>query len=1066
MRLLDLQLASPTGKGEAVVSSFDPGLTVVALPDSFARDSVSAALFACLGADTSRLAEPEAPTSARSLPSRLVPGARSRGDRRRRVFPPTRNRQGVRLLPDEASGLPVVSSSLAYEESDGRSLRVTTDFPAGCSVVVDLDTGEQHRFETAPVPGGMSFDVLEAFIRIKAADAQLASMGPDQAMRALRKSAMSAGVANLLDELSARTGDALAGRTSSRWNPPLPSPGPRTLLRAVEADIDRGALHMRELDHRLQTLLALRRRKVATLARLHDERTRCEYLLLRLVHKRTSQKVGRIDDLLLQLDKLGTDPAPAGAETALELWPRVERLIAALEEVRAEIGDLLRRAPSETSPEGAATLAGGPHADASDVHPPGDADIDALEAEYSRLQEELSLLGFAPPVGPDLEAVVRKVYEDWRRLSAEAEAADFAARQARLDARELADDPSEEVARLSRVTTADKLRARLRARLAAAHELEAAQRERRDAYQQVADELRETGSSVADSIASRRVLHTPISRLAIIEDAHDARREAERTAALVPSYRPFKKKAAREQVRRLAEVEKWLLAEEGVSSVEDFRRALAEGCKAAVTLRPLEEATFEVAGLAARLASAEEDLAECTGGLAGGEESSVQELAALVDDLEAHQAQVAAVAEIEREAELATEVARSLRAARDAAAAELLARLRPIGITDSDPAMAWSRFQLVVEGWRKKERIERRLSELEARLEPVVEFRKELAECRSRQDDLSRRLAAVLSRVEGCESGSLDERIANFVRLRDAGLLERKLATARRHLESQLQEVLKGKTPQEWRDELLRVEARLSELEAEHPHWKDLEVASPEAVIQEQLRGIELQIRQVEASLSAVEADIQATSSQSASRSDNFRERLQHVRSQLSKLDSLAAMWSRLRIDENVLYVASESAQTVAGERVVAAAAGGSSVAAPSTGSPTFPVHQGSGASGAVGESRHSESSLRSDANAPSSRRVGSGLGEPHPQPGGSLVGFLLARAGLSIGCGPEGHHLPLVVDGALDHAPPYEKEEAMQALDLISAATQVVVLTSDPDVQALARSAAFRVEALHLPRT
>ncbi len=1063
MRLLHLQLARADGQEEPDSASLAPGLTVVALPDPVTRDVVSAALFACLGAETTPRVQPDSSTSAQLLPTLRVSGPRPRTERRKRVFAPLLQRQGAHLPAAGPKGLQPMSSSLAYEESDGRSFRVTTDLTAGYSVVVDVDTGERNRFERAPVPGGLSFDVLEAFVRIKAPDAQVASMGPDHAMRAFRKCAMSAGVANLLGVLAARTADALAGRTGTGWEPPLPSPGPRTLLRALEADIDRGALRSRELDHRLQSLHALRRRKEATLARLRDERTRCEYLLLRLVHKRTSQKVGRIDDLLLQLDRLSTDPVPAGAESALELWPKVERLIAALEEVRAEIRDLLRRAPSDTSPEGAKALATGPHADSSEAHSPGGPHIEALEAEYSRLQEELSLLGYAPPVGPDLEMVVRKVYEEWRRLSAEAEAAEFAASQARLDARELADDPSEEVARLSRVTTADKLRARLRARLAAAHDLEAAQRERRDTYRHVADQLVEAGSSVAQAIGSRRAIYTSISRLASIEDAHEARREAEKTAALVPKYRPFKKKAAWEQARRLLQVEKWLLAEEGVSSVEDFRRELEEGCKAAAALKPLEEATFEVAGLAARLALAEEDLAECTGGLVGGEGSSVRELATLVDDLEAHQMKVAAVAEIEREAELAAEVARSLKAARDAAAAELLARLRPLGITDSDPAMAWSRFQLLVEGWRKKEQIEDRLSELEARLEPVVEFRKKLAECRSRQDDVSRRLAAVLSRVEGCESGSLDERVANFVRLRDAGLLERKLATARRHLESQLQEVCKGKTPQEWRDELFEVEARLSELEAEHPHWKELEVASPEAVIQEQLRGIELQIRQMETSLAAVEADIAAARSEAASRPDSYRERLQHVRSQLSKLDSLAEMWSRLRIAEDLLYLESGSEQAVAGAWAVAATAGSSSVKALPARAIAAGTPREECVSKAAGRRGPAASPLLSQAQVPSTDAMRSGLGEPRPQSGSSLVGFILARAGLSIACAPDGHHLPLVIDGALDHALPYEKEEAMQALDRISAATQVVVLTSDPDVEALARSAGVRVEAMGL---
>lgn len=984
MRLRLVTVSPRTGSGPRLTAEPDADLSVIFFEDIDTRELFAEAMFASMGGP---------------LPTRRSPMHHNNS---RPVFGLRRPRA---VPTDDGDRARYATSYVNYETGDGRSLGVLTDLVVGGASVVDLDTNHRVDFDTAPVPGGFPFDVFESLSRIKAPDAQLASQSPDQALKALRKVALSGGMANLVPDLVARVVDVLSGDPSRHWSPPIPSIGPTRRLHALERNTDECARAARRRDHELQSLHAARRRKEAALEDLYEERSLNEYLLLRVRHKRISQRVGRIDDLTAQLERLRSEPAPPGAETAMALAPRVEKLMAALGEARAELGDLLRAVPADRR------------------------DIDRLERELIKVQEELSLLAGAPPVGEEIEAVVARVYEEWRRLSAEAEAADFAAAQARTDAEELSRESADSIVRLSRVTTAEKLRSRLRARTAVAHEHEAASRKRRDVLDSVRAELAERGSSLAETISKARLVRTPIEWLAEIEDAHRSAQEAIKTARLIPRYRFLKRRRAQKVAACSTARERWLLAEVGIDSYESLSVEIQEACEAYRLLEPLSSATYEVASMAARLVEAEEDLSAHADGV------EPSDLPTMVDELEAHQNRIAAAIEIQREADVATEAARSLKAARDAAATELLARLRPLGITEGDPAMAWSRFRVLAEGWRKKKALDERLAELTSELEPYVELRMKLDGCRQRQDDLARRLYAVLSQIDGCDSGSLEERIAGFARLRDAALLEKKLSTARSHLESQLDEVCKGRPAEEWRKELLEVEARLSELEESHPSWKSIEVASPDTVLEERVAGLEVKIRAAETALASIEAEMRRLDSESQADSFDHRSRLFEIRSRLERLDSLAKVCSSLRIDEGRLYVEGALAQTA--EVRLAAVAGGSSRASMSA--PFDPRI-----------ARHGDGGYHHDA------RQGSPAASSFES---SLSAYLLARTAMLVGCGPEEEQLPLIVDGALDAAAPYEKRDILRTLALASAATQVLVLTTDPDVRALAEAWGARVE-------
>lgn len=987
MRLRLLAISPPPGRGARLAAELGSDLEVVAFEDEHSRDLCAEALFAAVGGPLPKFRR------SKEADSKGLHRRRSHGKRPHPIFVLGRRTD---TTADDEPGLDYASAYVDYEASDGRSLGILGDLVDGRASVVDLDTNYRIDVEAAPVPGGLTFEVFEALVRVKAPDAQLASGSPDQALRALKKVALSAGLGNLVPDLVDRACDALSGEVTREWSPPLPSVGPVTRLRALELDADESARAERARDHELQTLHAALRRKNRALEDLYGERSRNEYLLLRVRHKRISQRVARIDDLTAQLERLHSEPAPEAAETAVSLAPKVEKLMASLGEARAELSDLLKGVPADRR------------------------DVEELERELINVQEELSLLAGTPPVGGEIEKVVKKVYDEWRRLSAEAEAADFAAAQARADAEELAQEPPESIVQLSRVTTAEKLRSRLRARTAVAHEQEAALRRRHDALERVRAKLSERGSSPADAISTARLVRTPIERLALIQDAHEARVEAEKTASLVPRYRFMKRRTARRLARGCAATERWLLAEEGIDTYDALAGKLEEACEVSKILEPLTSATYDVAGISARLVAAEEELSEHADGV------STSDLSSLVDELEAHQSRIAAALEIQREADVATEAARSLRAVRDAAATELLARLRPLGITESDPAMAWSRFRVLAEGWRKKRMLDERLAELSSRLEPYIELRRRLEACRTRQQDLARRLSAVLSQVGGCNAGSLDERIANFARLRDAALLEKKLSAARSHLESRLQAVCQGKPACEWRKELVEVEARLSELEDANPSWKKIEVASPEAVLEEKVSGIAVRIRSAETATAGIEAEIKRLSSEAASTSGNRHVKLADIRGRLRRLDLLAKQCSSLRIDQDYLYIE----DSVARPETIPAAVGATASASPAP-----------------------RSSLRRTSR-PRTRPDASRADTP-------LSAYLLARTALLLGCGPENEQLPLVIDGALDTASPYEKKELLHLLDLVSAATQVVILTADPDVRALARSSGAHVEAL-----
>ncbi|MER3455252.1 MAG: hypothetical protein C4318_08920, partial [Acidimicrobiia bacterium] len=886
MRLLEIVISPPAGLGQQLVVEFGPGLSVVVFPDDELREFFSDTLFTTFGGPLPPQTRVRQDTHSGFLrnPASIFAITKPKPSSTRRDNHP-----------------PFVSALLDYETSDGRALRVAVDLVGGKLRRTDLDTGEDVGVHGAYVGEKTTFQSFVSFVRVGVPDSKLAASSPAQALRASKKAALQAGAANAVGHIQERAVDAINGHPSREWSPPIPLLSPANRLRALELDAEYRARNLRTLDIELQRLHATAAKKRQVLEQLYQERQKTEYLLLRVKHKRISKRVERIDDLIAQLEKLRSDPPTPAAELALELAPKVEKLIAQLAEARSQLQHVLKKVPSERS------------------------EIEALEREFLQVEEELSLLNLAPPIGPELEMVVGKVYQEWRRLSAEAEAAEFAASQAMTDAGELDRDPPEDIQRLSLVTTADKLRSRLRARTAAASEVEAAYRRRQDAKKAVEAQLASlASSSLADAISSTRILHTPIERLASIEAARLAREEAEKTAAMIPWYRPRKKRRATQVLANCRSTEKWLLAEEGVASVDELYEELEKAAVARKAVEPLVSATTEVAHLAARLAEAEEKLSIQAAGI------STNNLPSLVDKLEAHQGRVWAAVEIRREAEVASEVARSLKAARDAAATELLARLHPLGIRESDPAMAWSKFRLLAEGWRKKKDLDRRFAELSAKLEPYMELKEQLEEGRARRDDLTRRLKTLLSNIEGCDTGSLEERIATFARLRDSALLERKLSAARSHLTAQLEEVCRGKQAEEWRRELIEIESRLSELEEANPTWKNLEVASPEAVLEERVSGIDLKIRSTESSLSNIESQIEKVSSDLAS--FDMREvfdRLVEIRKSMKKLDALCQNIRSLRIDADALSASDVAIQEVVGlsESRLVAAGGSTSIA-------------------------------------------------------------------------------------------------------------------------------------------
>lgn len=873
------------------------------------------------------------------------------------------------------------------QRCDGRRFKVSREMTSrpGHFKLFDADSGEPvfglDREGRSDLLLEMGRDRFEALARVTQSDLwTVASMGRgfDQVLRK-NAAAIGANASGYLIAERARaaiSGEHIAGAQF---------PGsPLIWARAKEVDLGRRISEARELHAETASARAALRRCEAATREARTKADQARYFALVAQQSTLVATVAKIRSLEEEIRRLTPEPLATSAHAALRMAPEIDRAV-------GRIASLERNAATESArvPE-----------------PPKEiVDIEAKIADLEAAIEEQLIL----PAAEEPDPIIRRAYEDWRRLCGESEAAEFAAAMARADAAEVA-KPSPGVARLAKVTTADRLRSRLTARTAAQRERDAADR-RRDI---VLEKLRDAKLTVATLLEETYLARLPISLLAGIEDAHaETDRLAEELGQTsVLRFRERRRLGSGLQSAKRQEAA--FLLQAGCADYELFASGFERSAALIGLAIELSNATSELAGATARLRDADDEVSKHASGAAASK------AAELLGELEAHQSEIAAAEEIREEAYLAASTAASLRASRDTASNELLARLRPYGIRETDPARAWSMYKLACARRREQTEAEIEMERLNESLSPYRETYAALIAARASVREDKARLCGVLAQIPECSTGSYSERLGNFTRLRDEALLEQKLDSARNQLADEYEKNLAGLTRTDWETRLVAAESRLSELEEAHPDWGDIQITGSEQLLIKAADEAEAHLARLAAEEEEARSRLEACAG-SLPDISLLNEEMTKVRGDLGHLEHL-----RTRIESLASKMIEFNADTEGGV---------------SKGRPwkALPVRVSSESEVVItdGDARQDLVTLDGSAAlvlAPPQRAGTSGS---------HLDEYLMCRFALMTGWGPSDEHIPFLIEDAFSTAGRAQSREILDLLAEMATVTQVVVTTS-----------------------
>lgn len=880
---------------------------------------------------------------------------------------------------------------LQLEQSDGRRLRVSREMTSrpGHLKIFDVDTAEQllgfSREDQADLLAAPGRNRFEALARVRRSELwTVASMGRGLE-QVLRKNALAAGATASIQSIADRALAAMSGNDIGKSQFST-----KTLIWARAREVDLGKqLSAARAQHAeaASARAALRRCQAATQeARAKAEQAR--YFALVADHSNLVALVAKLRSLEEEIRRLTPAPLPLSASRALELAPEIDRLVGRIATLERQVYEERAKVPE----------------------PP--KEILEIEAEIAKLEDEIEADDLLP-ADAEPDPIIQRAYEDWRRLCGETEAAEFAAAMARADAAEIA-RPSPGVARLAKVTTADRLRSRLAARTAALREKDAAER-RREA---VLYEIKKLGLDVGSLLDETFLLRKPISLLAEVEEAHNACEQAEKELDTIRIFQFGRRRKLSKHLTAARKRKAALLVQVDCRDYQSFRAAFDRGCALIGLAVELTNATTALACATAELRKADDEVAKHASG------AGASKAAELVGALEKHQNEVAAAEEIRKEAQLAASTAASLRASRDTAAKELLARLRRYGIRESDPARAWSTYKLTCARGRKRNETITKIQQLRQALEPYREIYCSLIAARAALRDEKRRLCAHLVEIPECASGSYAERLGNFTRIRDEALLEQKLEQARRQVADEYEKILAGKTRAEWEARLISTESRLSEIEERHPEWKEIQITGSAALLVKAADEAEAHLTRVEADERAARARVESNI-ESLPDISRLNAELARVRGDLAHLEHL-----RTRIKQ--LPIAISEAASEHGDRQIWKVLPANAPKIEYSEDPNFEMEMVS-LDGSVALE------LAPPQRANRARRV--------------LDDYLTARFALMIGWGPTDEHIPLLVEDIFGSASRADCRDLLDLLSEMATMTQVIVATPRGEIAELAEA-------------
>lgn len=876
---------------------------------------------------------------------------------------------------------------IEIQRCDGRRFRVSREMTnrPGHFKLFDADSGEPvfglDREGRSDLLFEMGRDRFEALARVSQSDLwTVASMGRGFE-QILRKNAIAIGASAAGCLIAERARAAISGERVAGAQFPG---SPLIRARAREVDLGRRISEARELHAEAASARAALRRCAAAVREARAKADQARYFALVAQQSTLVAKVAKLRSLEEEIRRLTPEPLATSAHIALRLAPEIDRAV-------GRIAAFERNASAES---------------AKVPEPP--QEIIEIEARIAELElginEHLVL-----PAAEEPDPIIRRAYEDWRRLCGESEAAEFAAAMARADAAEVA-KPSPGVARLAKVTTADRLRSRLAARTAAQRERDAAER-RRDI---VLEKIKDAKLSGAILLEETYLARLPISLIAAIEDAHAKTKCLTEMTGRTSIFRFRERRNLRAATQSAKQQEAALLLQAGCPDYESFATGFKKSSALIGLATELSKATAELAGATARLRDADDEVSKHASGAAASK------AAELLGELEAHQSEIAAAEEIREEANIAASTAASLRASRDTAANELLARLRPFGIRESDPARAWSMYKLACARRREQTEAEIEIEKLNRSLAPYREKYAALIAARSAVREAKAHLCTVLAQIPGCETGSYSVRLGNFTRLRDEALLEQKLDLARRQIADEYEKSLEGLTRTEWEARLVAAESRLSELEDAHPEWREIQITGSEQLLVKAADEAEAHLGRLEAEKEAARARLDACSG-SLPDISLLNEEMTKVRGDLGQLEHL-----RTRIEA----LASRLVETGAGDE-----------ARRSKGRPwkSLPARASSESEVIIQDGGKKQNFVTLDGTA--------ALELAPPQRAGSsqsnLDDYLLSRFALMTGWGPSDEHIPFLVEDVFSTTGRAQSREVLDLLTQMAAVTQVIVTTS-----------------------
>lgn len=910
---------------------------------------------------------------------------------------------------------------LGISRCDGRRLRIERELTArpGQFRMFDADTDEPilalDREGRSDLLAGIGRTHFEALVRVRQGDIWSAcsmGLGVEQVFR---RNASAAGATASRDRAAQRARALLTGGSGDGANL---AGSPLVWARAREVDLGRRISDARRLHSEASSARASLRRSRAALESAEVRAEQALYFALIAQQSSLLARVAKLRSLDEEIRRLTPAPLGPGASEALRIAPQADRLIERINHFE------------RTGVIAAAGL------------PEPSVETRQLETRLNELELALEPDGEAIPFATtEIDPPIRTAYEDWRRLCAETAASEFAAEVAHQDAAAMG-EPSPGVARLARVTTADRLRARLTARTAALRAHEAAQRHKAS----VIEKLAASDIKVGELLERTRIAREPIALLASVEDAHAKRVIAEEH---LDSIRPIafrRRRQAKAELTSATANEAARLAAAGYREQSEFAVALEAGFRLIGQAAELANATAALAGAAADLRAADDEVSSHASGAAA------EQAARLLGDLEAHQNDIAAAEEIRQEAQLAISTAASLRASREAASNELLARIRPFGIHESDPARGWSIYKLAVARTKEREALMIEMADIEAQLS---EHRQVFADVMAARDGVKHarsQLKALIGRIPDCRTGSFGERFGDFTRLRDEALLEQKLESARVGVADEFKKALEAQSLSDWEARLISVESKLSDLEERHSDWCDIEVTgSADLLIKaaddaaENLRRVRTEVDEAESRVAEISVELPDISELTA--------KLTSVRAEISRLEDLG---QRLE----VMAEADTQTDGSADDLTRRSSLPGRSWKLPQVqrhpSRPTTTAAANARAQTASAGAASSRVSARSD-NPSAAIETHNGIIElagsaalqlettvrPDLSAGHRVEEYLTARYALLAAWGPADEHLPMFVEDIFSAAGKTESRSALDLLSSIACATQVIVVTT-----------------------